>query len=105
MRLAIASVADGSTKRQLGAQPSSGRFFYGPPAQETPVATHAETMVAALEAALEDAPVGVVSVTVDGQVTRFDHSEAVRLLDKYRRERARQRGTRPTLSSIDLSGF
>lgn len=69
------------------------------------MATHAETMVAALKTALEANPMGVVSVTIDGVATAFNHTEALNLLRRYERQVGRQRGTRPTVTRFDLSRF
>jgi hypothetical protein len=44
-------------------------------------------MVTAIETALAESPVGVVTVTFDGQTTTWDHAKALEVL-KYWRGRA-----------------
>jgi len=66
------------------------------------MATSAETQVARYEALLATSA-GLDTVSVDGQSVRYADVEA-----KYRywkREVAREKGTRPQAASINLSGF
>lgn len=61
-------------------------------------------MVDALEAALVD-NAGVAEVVVDGVRVKYDRKQALEELNFWRRQLARERGTRPIASSINLSGF
>ena len=66
------------------------------------MATFADTMLAKYETLLQTSA-GLDTVSVDGQSVRYTDVEA-----KYRywkREVARQAGTRPQAASINLGGF
>ena len=66
--------------------------------------THAETMVAAIEAALSNPDaLGVTEVDVDGQKVKFDRRQLLAELEIWRGRTAKPR--RPKLTRrVDLSG-
>lgn len=64
----------------------------------------AAQMIDALKDALE-LGAGTVEVTIDGQRTRYDRKQALEELAQWERRAARERGRRPIISTIDLSGF
>ena len=64
--------------------------------------TVASDMVAAIESALAK-NVAIVSVTFDGITTQYDRRQALEELKFWRREVAKEQGTRPRVSSINLS--
>lgn len=64
--------------------------------------TVAEDMVATIESALAK-NVAIVSVTFDGITTQYDRRQALEELKFWRREVAKEQGTRPRVSSINLS--
>lgn len=76
---------------------------------ETPFAppdppTAAE-MVATIRRAIAANPVGVVTVSVDGQTTTWDHKTALDMLRHWQGEQAREEGRRPRVARMNLSGF
>jgi len=66
------------------------------------VATHAETMLAAIQAAQAENP-GVLSITTDGVTVRYESTKA---MNEARRglvaEVNRERGRRPAIAQIRL---
>lgn len=70
----------------------------------TPTVTAAE-MVTAIRAALLATPVGVVSVTVDGETTVWNRRQAMEELEMWERRVAREAGTRPLFRRVNLSGL
>lgn len=64
------------------------------------------TMVALLKNALAANPVGVVSISVDGQTVQYSRSQALAELAFWEKRLARSNGRRPRAARIDLStGF
>jgi hypothetical protein len=71
----------------------------------TPINSTAAEMVALITQALKDNPVGVVTVTVDGQSTTWSRVQAIAELKFWQQQLATETGTRPRAASINLSGF
>lgn len=69
------------------------------------MAVTAAEMVEKIRAALLAHPVGVVSVTVDGQTVQYSRKEALDELKHWTREAATTAATRPRVASINLRGF
>ena len=67
--------------------------------------TNASQMVALIKAALAAAPVGPVTIVVDGQTITYDRMKAIEELKFWQREAAKEAGSRPRASSIYLGGF
>ena len=65
----------------------------------------ASEMVSLIKAALRKAPIGVVTVIVDGQTVSYSRSQALEELKFWKNEAAQESGTRPRAMSIDLRGF
>jgi len=66
------------------------------------VATHAETMLAAIKAAQDDNP-GVLSITTDGVTVRYESAEAMdNARRRFQAEVNRERGHRPSIAQIRL---
>jgi hypothetical protein len=71
------------------------------PATNTP-----DVMVAKLTDALAANPVGVVSISVDGQTVTYSRSQALAELTFWERRTATRAAKRPRAATIDLSrGF
>lgn len=67
--------------------------------------TTAQTMVRALTTALAENPVGVTSITIDGQTATYGTRDAMlKELQFWERRVAREAGRRPRVARIDLSG-
>jgi hypothetical protein len=62
-------------------------------------------MVTLLKAALAASPIGVVSVTVDGETIQYSRKQALDELHFWEARAAVTAGTRPRSKRIDLSGF
>lgn len=72
----------------------------------TPTPADDATMVALLRTALQTAPAGVISISVDGQTVQYSRSQAVAELEFWEKRLARSNGRRPRAARIDLStGF
>lgn len=60
-------------------------------------------MVAIIEAAIAENPVGVVSLNVDGTTVSWDSDKAHKMLDYWRLRKAQQLGTKkPKVGRLDL---
>ena len=64
---------------------------------DTPTAAE---MVTLLKKALRDHPIGIVSVTVDGQTVNYTRKQALDELRYWQREAAQENDERPRLASI-----
>jgi hypothetical protein len=67
--------------------------------------TNAAIMVPLLEQALRDNPIGLVTVTVDGQTTTWSRTQALAELKYWQQQLATEQGRRPRASRINLSNF
>lgn len=67
--------------------------------------TTAQQMVDLITAALAASPVGVVSVSVDGQTVSYSRSQAIDELKFWQRQAAKEAGKRPRAARIYLGGF
>lgn len=86
----------------VDAAPVMGFVEIGTTVGVTPTAAE---MVAIIRAALAVTPVGVVTVTIDGQVTTWDREKAMDELERWERRAAAESGRRPRIVGIDLSGY
>lgn len=62
----------------------------------------ARQMVDLITSALAANPVGVVSITVDGQVVTWSRAQALEELKFWQRQAAKEAGTRPRAARIVL---
>jgi hypothetical protein len=69
------------------------------------MAASAQQMVTLIRTALAANPIGVVTVTVDGQTVEYDRRQALDELKFWQTEAAKESGRRPRSMSINLSGF
>jgi hypothetical protein len=79
-----------------------GNVFASPAA--TSATTTAQQMVTAISAALAANPLGVVSISMDGQTVTYSRKQALEELAFWEKRVARQSGARPRAAVIDLSG-
>ena len=59
-------------------------------------------MLAKIEQALRETPVGAVEIIIDGQKIKYSRLEAIREYKYWKRIAARNNGRRPVSGSIDL---
>jgi hypothetical protein len=64
----------------------------------------AAEMVDKITVALRDNPIGVVTVSVDGQTVTYSRAQALDELRFWQQQAARAAGTRPRVARINLSG-
>lgn len=70
------------------------------------MAVAASEMVSLILTALQANPVGVLSITVDGQTVQYSRTQALEELKFWEKRALRESGLRPRVASIDLSkGF
>jgi hypothetical protein len=65
----------------------------------------ASQMVELIQVALRDNPIGLVTVTVDGQTTTWSRTQALAELKYWQQQLATEQGRRPRASRINLSNF
>ncbi len=69
-----------------------------------PSPSNNQTMVDLLTAALVANPIGVLSISVDGQTVQYTRAAALKELAFWEKRLARENGTRPRAATINLSG-
>lgn len=62
-------------------------------------------MVDTIKRALNETPIGTVSIEIDGQKVSYDRAQALDELDRWEKRAARESGRRPRVATVDLSGF
>jgi hypothetical protein len=63
-----------------------------------------QDIVDQLEMQLAQMPPGATRIKVDGLETEFSIDEALKALSYWKSQAAKDKGTRPRISSIDLTG-